>query len=336
MVAREKAFKKFNEPEESRIAFQRGSNQKFNDFIMLLASGKMRSRALALSVITSVLFLLVSEAKGTEVMTFPEIKSLTTYIFVKSEGKFIPNGTGFFVGVKNLSKTTDFDLCLVAPKHSLYQPGTTQFLDTIYIRLNKKNGGVELAAIPIRAQGKDKTIFMHPDTTVDLAVIPALPDQKKYNFKFIPDQFILSKEASVNFNIYEGFEVFFPSLFFPSLGSAGNYPFIRFGRFVLITNEKLDWKGTPTNLYVIENSSSYGEDSGAPVFFYTESSCVPAGQQSLKLAGVIQGTFGDASPIAGNNKISIPFSNAGIAAVIPANKLYELLVSEELKQKRGF
>jgi hypothetical protein len=34
--------------------------------------------------------------------------------------------------------------------------------------------------------------------------------------------------------------------------------------------------------------------------------------------------------------VSIPFSNMGISAVIPAYKLYEVLFSEELKRKRGF
>jgi ABC-type sugar transport system ATPase subunit len=59
----------------------------------------------------------------------------------------------------------------------------------------------------------------------------------------------------------------------------------------------------------------------------------------LKLAGVIQGSFGDASQeikITGKNKTSIPFSNRGIAGVIPAYKLYEVLFSEELKKQRGF
>jgi hypothetical protein len=294
----------------------------------------MRSRELALSVIISVLFLFVSEGRGAESQILNEIKSSTTYIFIKNANTFIPNGTGFFVGLKVPSKPNNFGLCLVTPKHVLYQPGTTQFLDTIYIRLNKKGGGSELAAIPIRAQGKDKTIFMHSDPSVDLVAMQILPDQKRYDLKFIPDQFILSKEISVNINIYEGFEVFFPSLFFPAFGSAGNYPFIRFGRFALITDEKIAWQGKPTALYLIDTGSC-GANSGAPVFFFMESNRASV----LKLAGVIQGTFGDALQeikITEKNKTPLPFSNVGIAGVIPAYKLYELLFSEELKKQRGF
>ena len=298
----------------------------------------MRSRGLALSVIISVLFLFISEVREAEAQILGEIKSSTTYIFIKNGAKLIPKGTGFFVGLKNPSKPDMFRMCLVVPKHILYRPGTTQFLDTIYIRLNKKGGGSELAAIPIRAQGKDRTIFMHSDPSVDLAVIPVMPDQKKYDFKFIPDQCILSILTSHNLNIYEGFEVFFPSLFFPSFGSAENYPLIKFGRFALITDEKIMWQGKPTALYLIE-IGSYGGNIGAPVFFYMESGRASASRPALKLAGVIQGTFGDASQeikITEKNKMPLPFSNIGIAAVIPSYKLHEILFSEELKRQRGF
>ena len=297
----------------------------------------MRIRGLALSVIVSVLFLLVSEGRGAEAPILSDIKSSTTYIFIKNANKLFPIGTGFFVGLKAPSKPGVFDICLVVPKHFLYQPGTSQFLDTIYIRLNKKGGGSELAAIPIRAQGKDKTIFMHSDPSVDLVAMPALPDQKRFDFKFIPEQCILSKETSAKLNIYEGFEVFFPSLFFPAFGSAVNYPFIRFGRFALITDEKIAWQGKPTDLYLIE-TGSYGANSGAPVFFYMENNRAPRSQPALKLGGIIQGTFCAASQeirIMEKNA-SLPFSNMGIAAVIPSYNLHEVLFSDEMKRKRGF
>jgi hypothetical protein len=295
---------------------------------MLLARKKMRSRKLALSIIVSVVFLFVSEAKGAEAPILAKIKAATTYLFAKNAETFIPNGTGFFVGLKIPSKPGKFELCLVTAKHVLYQPGTTQFVDTIYLRLNKKGGGSELAGIPVKVQGANRTVFIHPDPSVDIAIMPGMPDQKRFDFKFITDEFFLPKEASASLKLYEGFEVFYPSLFFLYAGSGGNYPFFRYGRFALITDEKITRQGKPTALYLIE-TGTYGEDSGAPVFFFWESGRTTA----LKLAGVIQGSCGDASPMAGKNKT---FSNMGIAGVIPAYKLYEVLFSEELKRKRGF
>jgi hypothetical protein len=75
------------------------------------------------------------------------------------------------------------------------------------------------------------------------------------------------------------------------------------------------------------------------VFFYSGGNRASGGQPTLKLTGVMQGTFGDAPleiKIIEKRKTSIPFSNVGIIAVIPAYKLYEVLFSEELKKQRGF
>lgn len=292
----------------------------------------MRKRGLALSVIILVLFLFVSEGSGAQPSILSDIKAASTYIFIKNQGGFVPSGTGFFIGLKIPSKPKNFGLCFVTAKHVLCRPGTTQFADTIYLRLNKKNGGAELLAIPVKAQGKGKTVFMHSDPSVDLAAIPMLPDQKKYDFRFIPEQLILSKTTSVNLSSYEGFEVFFPSLFSPSPGSADLHPCVRFGRFALISGEKIIWQGKPTEMYLIDTGSP-GANSGAPVFFYADSTGGTAGQSVLKLAGVIQGTFGNTSQEITASRV---FSNMGIAAVIPSYKLHELIFGEEMKRQRGF
>ena len=296
----------------------------------------MRTRGLRLSIIMFVLFLFVSEGSGAQPSILGDIKASTAYIFIKSQEGFIPRGTGFFVGLKIPSKPKSFVLCLVTAKHVLCRPGTTQFVDTVYLRLNKKGGGAELAAIPIKSQGKDKTLFMHSDVSVDLAAIPMLPDQKKYDFRFIPEQLILSKTSSANLSSYEGFEVFFPSLFSPYPGSGDMHPCVRFGRFALITDEKIIWQGKPTAMYLIDTGSR-GANSGAPVFFYADTGSGPAGQSALKLAGILQGTFGNTSQeITEGNKTPRAFSSTGIAAVIPAYKLHELLFGDEMKKKRGF
>lgn len=109
----------------------------------------------------------------------------------------------------------------------------------------------------------------------------------------------------------------------------------------MVTDEKIDWKGTQMTLYLIE-AGSYGGNSGAPVFFFLGSDREPGslvvGAPVLKLAGVMQGSFLDAQEIKviDTKTTPISLSNMGIAAVVPAYKLYELLFSEELKRQRGF
>ena len=62
------------------------------------------------------------------------------------------------------------------------------------------------------------------------------------------------------------------------------------------------------------------------------------GAPILKLAGIMQGTFLDAQEIKvlETKKVPIALSNMGIAAVVPAYKLHEVLFSDELKKHRGF
>ncbi len=62
------------------------------------------------------------------------------------------------------------------------------------------------------------------------------------------------------------------------------------------------------------------------------------GPPVLKLAGIMQGTFLDAQEIKVLNTKTAPISlsNMGIAAVVPAYKLHDLLYSKELKLQRGF
>jgi len=289
-------------------------------------------------IIVSVLCLMVFGGGG---MAFPipsEIKPVATYIFINNGGKLIPNGAGFFVGLKNPSKQNNFSLYLVTAKHVLCPPGSNQMLDKIYIRLNKKGGGSETDAIPLSAQGNKRTVFFHADPTVNLAVLPVLPDQKKIDFKFIPDESILTKEESTNRTLYEGAEVFYPSLFFPYTGVGELYPCVRFGRVALLPDKKIERQAYSAEIFLVETGSN-GGNNGAPVFFYSASIRASEGQPALKLAGIMEGTFGDAPQeikIVEKRKVAIPFSNVGISAVIPAYKLLEVLFSEELKKQRGF
>lgn len=270
-----------------------------------------------------------------------EVKSVVAFIFIEKEGKLIANGTAFFVGVKNRSDANVFSVYLVTAKHVLYKPNTSEFLDKVFIRLNKKVGGSEIGIIPIKAEGDKRTVFFHSDPSVDIAVIPFLPDQKKFDFKFLQDDLITTKDEYKNLKISEGSDVFFTGLFTPYLGAEKNYPVVRFGRVALVTDEKIEWQGKQMDLYLIE-VSSYAGNSGAPVFFYLGSDREPGrlvvGSPILKLAGVMQGTFLDAQEIKmiETKKIPISLSNMGIAAVVPAYKLHEVLFNEELKRHRGF
>lgn len=271
-----------------------------------------------------------------------EVKSTVAFIYLLNQNKeFVPNGTGFFVGVRNTPSDSGYYVNLVTAKHVLKpDPNKNDYYRTVFVRLNKMDGESDYLQLKLVPEGKHKNIFTHPDSTVDLVVIPSLPDQSIYDFKFLPNDIITTKEKFTELKIREGSNVFFTGLFVPFTGEHRNYPIVRFGRVALITEEKIMWDSIKTDLYLIE-SSAYGGNSGSPVFFYLEPERKPGGimlsaNPILRLAGVIKGSFNDAKPIQliETKGIPISVSNMGISAVVPAYKLNEILFSDELKALR--
>ena len=185
-------------------------------------------------------------------------------------------------------------------------------------------------------------IYTHNDETVDIAVIPCPPGSDKYQYKLIPVNMITTKEVFTQMNIKEGDEVFFTGLFTPFTGSERNYPIVRFGRVAMIPSERIFHKGQVRYLYLVE-CQSFGGNSGSPVYFYfnplREPGLIRFDQPRILLAGVVRGHFVDFSPlelgVVDEVKIPISSENVGIAAVVPAYHLYEILFSEELKKARA-
>jgi len=110
----------------------------------------------------------------------------------------------------------------------------------------------------------------------------------------------------------------------------------------LVTEGKINWGDVNAEVYLIE-TASYTGNSGAPVYFYSGAEKEP-GQLKLnepillKLAGVMSGTFLQSNPLAivETVKTLVPMSNIGIAYIVPAYKLHEILFCDALKKKRGF
>lgn len=270
-----------------------------------------------------------------------EVKKCTTFIFLeKEQGKLIPNGTGFFVGVKNEENHNAFNVYLATAKHVL-QDTKGNYLPAIVIRLNKLDGTSQLIKIEF---DKNIEIFTHTDGDVDIALFNCLPDQKVFDFKFIQDDLISTNEIIQKHEIAEGDEVFFTGLFTSHLGQKRNQPIVRFGKVALMSDEKIEWKEKDKppkfiDLYLLE-CQSYGGNSGSPVFFQLNPLRKPGqlsfGGPIVFLAGVMLGSFltRNELQITDNNNRIFSLQNMGIAAVTPAYKLHEILFSDKLKELR--
>lgn len=279
-----------------------------------------------------------------------EVTKVVTFIFLSPDGgkSFAPNGTGFFVGAK--IGQDQFKVYLVTARHVLTDP-SGQYYPTVWIRLNKKDGGSQMITLLLTRNGGAfvkgaATVYEHPtDHTVDLAVIPFLPSQSVFDFQFIPDEMLTTKDTFQKLNISEGSDVFFTGLFAQFIGQARNYPIARFGKVAMMPTERIPWQNAEgknvemVDLYLLE-TQSFGGNSGSPVFFYLGSDRIPGslivGPPLLKLAGVMKGSFRDASPLVMANQSLIPLSlqNVGIAAVVPSYHLHEILFSDPLKSVR--
>ena len=171
-----------------------------------------------------------------------------------------------------------------------------------------------------------------------------LPDQNIFDFKFIPNNLIANKEVVEKNEIAEGDEVFFTGLFTSHIGQKRNQPIIRFGKVALISDEKIEWKEKDKpakfmDLLLLE-CQSFGGNSGSPVFFQLNPMRKP-GQISLGgsvifLAGIMTGSFLHRNQIQITDTVAnlVSLQNVGIAAVTPADKLHEILFSEEMVKLR--
>lgn len=295
-----------------------------------------------LKVLTLLIIILV-EVSAVWAQPVPaEIKSTVGFIFVPNKKKIpVPNGTCFFVGVKVPQKDLSF-LYAVTAKHVLEEnPATHAFFKTIFIRVNTKDGQSRMLALDPSHDGPQQNVFLHNDPTVDLAVVRVHLDDEKDDFKFLGSDLILTKDDVSALKVTEGSEVFFTGLFTQHMGQQRNNPIVRFGRVALMTDEKIMWdRGQMAELYLVE-SASYGGNSGSPVFLFLGPERTP-GQffmnRLVKLAGVMKGSFGEWAPIQFVETAPKPFANQsmGIAAVVPAYKLNEILFSDEVKARRGF
>ena len=284
-----------------------------------------------------------------------EIKQVVGFIFVQRnkegkwdpKGKWEPNGTAFFVGIDDTKDPGRMFVYLVTAKHVLqYQPdpknrSRQEWFPEARLRLNTTDGQADFVRGPIVISGDKKNVFLHEeDKTVDIAVLPVGIDRKRFEFKAVPQQMITTEKDFRDLQITEGSEVFFTGLFTPYLGVRRNYPIIRFGKVSLITEEKIKFDNVEANLYLIE-SGSFGGNSGSPVYFYLGADRRPGtltlGDPILKLAGVMSGTFLDLQPITvvETSQIPVARSSMGIAAVVPAYKLHEILFGKELTKTRS-
>ncbi len=252
-----------------------------------------------------------------------EVKKAVAFIYTFEEKKKMTKGaTGFFIGEQTSQSPEHYRVYLVTAKHVVQTDDLKSFLPEISVRLNTLDGGSDLFKVPLIFTGANQNVFLHPDPTVDLAVIPLLPDKTKYDFGFLEQDLLTTKEDFEKLNISEGADVFFTGLFIPYMGVNRIYPIVRFGKVALIPDERVMVNGEKKEVYLIE-AGAYSGSSGSPVFVNTEED---SSDSPRKLIGIISNHFIDRLPVSPTQTDrSAVVANIGIAIIEPAYKLQEIL-----------
>jgi hypothetical protein len=180
-----------------------------------------------------------------------EIKKIVTFIFPPDDhgnlrrdpkNNPIPYGTGFFVAVKNDTGKGPGEgsfAYLVTAKHVLKDEHGSDF-DRVFLRLDTLKGEADFIPLDLIQNGQ-RVVFTHPDPTVDIAVVPALPSQTLFSFKVMSEDLLSTKETFTQYNIGEGSDVFFVGLFTTYYGEHTNVPIFRFGRMAMFPDEPVPW-----------------------------------------------------------------------------------------------
>jgi hypothetical protein len=219
---------------------------------------------------------------------------------------------------------------LVTAKHVVFNKDG-KLLPQFYVRRNKEGGG--FINHWFLCDALEPRVFVHPDKSVDIAVLPISGDPEKM-FTSLPLNLVATRESMKNFKIREGDEMFFLGLFTPFYGSKSNFPVYRFGRLSMIPTERIPFeKDAPEQDLLLMETQVFGGNSGAPCFYYFNERRNP-NDTSILLAGVVKGYYRDWSQVQHVNATTNSFSerNMGISALTPAYYIRDIVEGEEVKK----
>jgi hypothetical protein len=262
-------------------------------------------------------------------LPLPENIVDTVTFIVVSDGTKVDAGTGFYVKHND----NDGGGYLVTAKHVLMLD-STNYYPNVCIKINNNKGAADF--LPIELTGPNAArVFVHPtDVNVDIAMISSgdipLPPGRSaedYDITTMAVSAFVTKDHFVKRRIGVGDEVFLTGWFSSLYGTSRNYPVARFGRLAIQTDERSPWvreSGVQMiSLYLVEAHVT-GGNSGSPVFFRPSLQRDPTKLvicgQPLFLAGVLKGHFH-----------AVNERNSGVAAVVPAFQLQEIMMSEQAR-----
>lgn len=273
----------------------------------------------------------LTEPKDINMRVPDQIRNCVVFVGIPGE---MPDpeyrGTAFIVTVPGTQNNSY--AYLVTARHVAEHVMGKEF----YIRVNRKIG----TAVPMRGRA-DNPWWFHPTErkTVDAAVTLFAPGRlDELDVEHIPIAMFADEQRIAESRIGVGDEVFITGLFTKVTETTRNLPIVRMGNVAMIPGEKIPFGDEYIDAYLIE-ARSIGGLSGSPVFV----------RETLTLK---QKVFGHDEPVpilhgggrffffgsaighwdipAGFTPTRAETVNMGIAPVVPAVKIKEIILQPEL------
>jgi hypothetical protein len=262
--------------------------------------------------------------------------------YLREDGPQIAEGTCFFVFYGDKRGGENFGFMYLVTNRHMARPGIADGKNYpvlwTHVRLNLRNSdqGSEEDVIPI---GGQLQWFFPADEAVDLALLPVLPDQMKYDYIPVPLSEFATHDVVDTQQVAEGDNVLFTGYFYQFPGLRKFQPIIRVGVLAMIPDEKLETTlKKPGHLYLAD-VHVFGGNSGSPLFVNLgglRNGSMMFGTHFM-LLGIVSGFYHEDS----NLKLTVATTltgtleqNSGIAMVVPADELKALLDTPALQAVR--
>jgi hypothetical protein len=212
-------------------------------------------------------------------------------------------------------------------------------VESVSVLLNRRNGtGDDTAENIVLNPGGNLPWFLPADGSVDLALLPVLPDQNTYDYKILPSSMFAGKDLLKERRITEGEPVFFTGFFYQFPGVTRMEPIVRQGIIAMMPHDRIPFVNARENLYLAD-LHVFGGNSGSPAFVnlagYHEGS-ISTGLD-YRLLGVVNGDLTEDQNF--NLELSTTLTgtqraNSGISTIVPADDLKALLEDPRLQTLR--
>lgn len=268
-----------------------------------------------------------------------EVRKSVVYITYqrKKDGQMALGGTGFLVSVEQ--EGINF-VYIVTAKHVIVDCTHSSNDQKIYLRMNTRDGNAEYVGVESGAWQEHPT-----DTSVDVNILAWAPPRDKFDYLTIPSSMVATKDVITSRKIGVGDEVFFTGLFVNHFGTKRNLPIVRIGNIAMMPEEKIPTKKFGSiEAYIVE-ARSIGGLSGSPAFVHlggarqVGGTIQIGGGSTFHLLGLMHGHWDlsideSNTDVIASDSIKKEAVNMGMAIVVPAEKIMEIINQDDNKKTR--